>query len=183
MGRLRLIDYILIGSRTQCTEGGSTDLLNLGSDHRAVYAKIVFKVSSRCKESWKIRNCDWSSTDVNALREYTESMEVWASHRSAANFDEIETAISSASGQHLQAEKTKVMSPWNSETVRRAKLARDREKDPARRKALQWSWRRILRKETRVQRSIEIGCNIACSCGAEQPSKAALRWGVCTGVG
>ena len=45
LGRLRLIDYILIGSRITCETSGSTDDFHLGSDHRAMFANIVFNVT------------------------------------------------------------------------------------------------------------------------------------------
>ena len=147
MGRLRLIDCLLIDSRAVCVESKSTDRLDLGSDHRAAFATIEFEVNRTWTQTRKQRNCSLTSLGADALKGYTASLDVWASETVGSTLHQVEAAINKASEEHLQTTATTATTPWKSEAALRVKRDRDTERDPARPKAPYWRWRRVLRKE------------------------------------
>ena len=142
-GIKRQIDFILFNSELCCETAGAVDVLDLGSDHRAVHCSLCLR--ARCfKRFWKPLSVPrgWMP---NNQQQYHASLQMRLSNQQTNTITELERLVHSAAISSMKCEHSRLVEPWEHKDFQHLLQQRKSSRDATERRALSKQIRKRLR--------------------------------------
>ena len=153
-GIKRQLDFILFSSELCCESAGAVDVLDLGSDHRAVHCNLYMR--ARCfKRFWEPLRVPrgWMP---NNQQQYHANLQMRLSNQQPNTIMELERLVHSAAVSSMKCEQSRLVEPWEQDVFQHLLQQRKSSRDATERRALSKLIRKKLRSFQRQKQNQKI---------------------------